>query len=1366
MASNEVPEGLSSQTAQKRLVEELDSLISKSTNVNWCKEIARNPFTTICSALSTMGGILLVIYFAVSAEEGTFSILFQGLMLVFLSAFNICLFGWEVYILRTQKIRHLIVRLKPVFDSPCPWTTSDYPKSSISTLRGNLTIPAYRDGSLVNVPISLLVSGDVIELDSGVPCPANATMLTPTVAGTAEHVAVDEVLSDDFFGERPPECGNDSISFLPEAKPVRLVVEDSPILTLLKVSMKKGSASSFLTKETNYVFCVMYVSLIAATYLVSLVFNCVRYFSLQDDFSESWPELIFGCPVYTCLPVLFLQLPLVWSFTNLYGTARIAMLVENGPCYFQAKGLGKIRAFLQTLATMAKLVVLFSRYPDYRVFHVLGTLTSVCAVDKEYVLAGGFPSPERVLFLRTEPVAADDTPKVDIGVGKQPHFAEEEPIFPAESALGIKNPVFSACAESALDGDDSPLSPDLGLDDDDDDVMISAELARPAVRVEISSTPDMANSGRGKSHDDTASSGCSKSHDGKSHDDKSHDDKSHDDKSGDIDRLCDSTSCMVAEYHLVVTPDVTPDISPGCTTTSIPISSQVDTVSTLSAFSDSAPFELITEIFNISPDPTALSGIAFDEVYWQDHIGSLKPIGVNLLTTSHLSKVPFYLSPSGSCSELQLHLHKSSCSCSLSLEIGVTEYSTQNFSREFLVHSISDPNMDVQRASRRRSTATTFVNHNNSIHPHMISSVVKECESGKSLVMSRGSGDLIASCCSDFWDGQELQPMTTTERSSIIDYYNCRSLSSYCIALSYSPVLNADLSCLDRNEIGIYVPPSYLEQAQDNTSPTANILTGRRVAMSPAELTFASLQSGQVFLGLVCLQFRPKQDVVALIEDLYTAGIRFVHFTAENEVRGKIFAQKLGLEADWNCFVSLAHPVEDDMSSLDGEDSDGGSGDSSLSSSVLSFFNSTMSNKRARLPEGIKQIRPHIEKVDNVPLLVSLFTNCTAETVTEMIEIMQDNSEVVLCLGNAWNHKNVSIFSQADVSLSLVPRYLDLSSCTVTETCALSTSTSSQNASSIHWHGKGGWPSPLELASYLNSASCQLCFGRENNVSLLSLITESRRILSSVRQGLLFGLGASLTLSLLLLLATVFFLPPPLNGSHLFWLFVFTIPLITISFLATPLDPAVRSVMPDKKKDLFSNKFLILVEFVVLFGSTAVVLITMFGLALTEICISDITNSTCHHLLGNRQDGVSPWNGWGRGGEAEQGFLLAQNVTAFFTAFYLVVLSVKFVHRTQPLWRLWRFISWQYILVTSTAVLLQVLFCVLSQLIDEWRGNLVAISSLASIPASVWSIGVLWPPVAMVLSEILKHIDKKKLFEAQTLLRLQFGTKLGMHSPV
>ena len=1329
-----MPEGLSSSQAQERLLQDLSTLISRNSTTHWGQEIRKNPFTTLCNVAVGVAGLLLVLHFVVAASNRNGVILFHGLFLIFVAAFNVALFGWEVYILKTQKIRHLLVRLKPVFETACPWTTSDYPKAPISTLRGHLTVPAYRDGALVNVPISLLVRGDVMELDSGMPCPANATLLksggfsSDSKSGLG-RVSADEVLPEDMFKEKEQggAGSGETIRFLPEAKPVRLVVDDAPILTLLESSVKKVGASNFLAKETGCRFCVVHVVILVAVYFTSLTVNLVRYFALRDDFEDSWPQLMFGNPVYTCVPILFLQFPLVWSFTNLYGTARISQLVEHGPLHFKTTGLMRIRVFFETLAAMAKLVFRFSHYPDYRVFHVLGTLTSVCAVDKEYLLTSGFPSPERVFFMRTEEVPAA---KEREGSEKVSRASEEQGSEAVIEELGSEK----ACEKKGKTSEQLGGSEKTIEHEEKETVSEESKLASCKTSPLSMSCP------RIKVYEPSPNTSTAS---GKYQRSQSIDGGKVQQCSVPVDTLSPLSPC----HHLVPLPS--------------PI---IDTCSTTSVLEDSAPFEVVTEIFNLSPDPTSYSGIAFDEIEWYQHINSLKPIGVNLLATSHLSKTPFYLSPSGRCNELKLHLHKSSCSCSLSAEIGVAEFYSNNFTREALVHTISDHIMDFQRATRRRSTATTFVTHNNSvIHPHIVSSVVKEYDSNKLLVMSRGSGDLVASCCTDFWDGKDLQPMTSLERESIVDYYNCRSLSSYCVALAYSPLPDVDLTKLPRNEIGIYIPPGHLESSHANFS-TAVAPWKRKKSL--AESLFNSLQCNQVFLGLVCLQFRPKQDVMLLIEDLYASGIRFVHFTAENELRAKIFAQKLGLEADWNCFISLAQPSEEEDSSLTDDDSDSSShNNSSLSSSVMSVFQSTMSHIRARLPKGIKNIRPHIDKVDNVPLLVSLFTDCTAETITEMIKVMQENSEVVLCIGNAWNHKNINIFSQADISLSLIPQCVDLPKCTITETCALSTSNSSQNASSILLQKT--WPSPLELASYLNSASCQLCFGRDNEVSLLSLITESRRIISSIRLGLLFMLGCSLTLSLLLLLSTFLFLPPPLNGGHLLWLLIFTIPLIMISFLSTSLDKKIRTLMPNKQKDLFSNKCLIGTELVVLFGSTALVLLMLFGLTLGEICLNDIFNATCHPLLGDRrEDSRSPWNGWGVGGQAEQGLLLAQDLTAFFASLYLVVLSVRYIHRTQPLWRLWRYTSWQYLVVAVGTVLLQVLYSVLSQVSAQRSAEIVAIAGLDSVPLVVWCVGLLWPPVVLVLLELLKYVDKKKLFEAQTLLRLQFGTKLGMHSPV
>ena len=78
---------------------------------------------------------------------------------------------------------------------------------------------------------------------------------------------------------------------------------------------------------------------------------------------------------------------------------------------------------------------------------------------------------------------------------------------------------------------------------------------------------------------------------------------------------------------------------------------------------------------------------------------------------------------------------------------------------------------------------------------------------------------------------------------------------------------------------------------------------------------------------------------------------------------------------------------------------------------------------QAKLPRGIKNIRPHLENVDNVPLLVSLFTDCSAEATREMIMIMQNYGEIVICVGSSASSANVDIFLQADCSIAIEPLY-------------------------------------------------------------------------------------------------------------------------------------------------------------------------------------------------------------------------------------------------------------------------------------------------------------------------------------------------------
>lgn len=60
-----------------------------------------------------------------------------------------------------------------------------------------------------------------------------------------------------------------------------------------------------------------------------------------------------------------------------------------------------------------------------------------------------------------------------------------------------------------------------------------------------------------------------------------------------------------------------------------------------------------------------------------------------------------------------------------------------------------------------------------------------------------------------------------------------------------------------------------------------------------------------VFIGMATLQYQACSDFVRLVELLDAACIRFVHFSKENELRSRVFSEKMGLESGWNCHISL-----------------------------------------------------------------------------------------------------------------------------------------------------------------------------------------------------------------------------------------------------------------------------------------------------------------------------------------------------------------------------------------------------------------------------------------------------------------------------
>jgi hypothetical protein len=128
--------------------------------------------------------------------------------------------------------------------------------------------------------------------------------------------------------------------------------------------------------------------------------------------------------------------------------------------------------------------------------------------------------------------------------------------------------------------------------------------------------------------------------------------------------------------------------------------------------------------------------------------------------------------------------------------------------------------------------------------------------------------------------------------------------------------------------------------------------------------------------------------MIDFVEDLALAGIRFVYFSYAPERESKSYAERLGLEIDWNSCIILSP----------------GDGTSKGYHAIHDM--------KAQLPRGVHTVRDHLKYVDDVPLHVSLFAECTPDTTKEMIKIFQENGEVVCCIGTSLNDLNLECFAK------------------------------------------------------------------------------------------------------------------------------------------------------------------------------------------------------------------------------------------------------------------------------------------------------------------------------------------------------------------
>ncbi|XP_043281137.1 transmembrane protein 94 isoform X2 [Venturia canescens] len=1348
----------------------------------------RSQYTTLCwtSAIGLLINAVTLIATSFSNTETMYSALpYEGLIVCCLVVFNFALVVSD-NILRHNEIPHRVRNLLKKLEGArtvCHWEPENYPHLC-SPLSPCLTLQwTYRDNVIVNLPWALLVAGDVIVIKPGQQIPGYCT---PYENPEDPILHAKEVYS-------PSVHGANEIFSTPQARtPLKNKVyklQETPYLVNLRMALEQAldRPVTYHNRERHLVMvcCIEQLTYPILLIIVVLV-NLLRYLYLTEYVGIGhWSEIFLLQPIAVTLPLLPIIFPAFWILLNCFGMARFKALFK---LYQSSKKMQFVDPFEDADISgpiSPGVVYNWSELTEYffdilfgrenmmsrsaSILHVLGSVTALCCIDKKGILSWPNPTAEKVFFLRNS------------------------------------NTVSRTSSTVSLDK--------------------TAEASRPS-----------------------------------------------ESSKNEINK-------MTYVQH---------DMS-----------------------------HSVAEVLDLTHDHALPFRLQFDDHSWRQHLNSLKPLGLaillntcNMETQEHYMQfcchvtcealynenlVPVinrrrqsntlddksdYRANDTKQSSRQVYLIEESgslgqmcCLCELAKQIGFQDQAQEIFQLEQQLSTFRHVQPEMVRRDIKFARSLSISTKLKFPFPHMVAVVVKEKSGGSLQLLTQGTADIILDSCIEFWDGHDLCPLSPSDRKKVQDFYQRTSLTSYCTAFAYRPLIRSISNKL--SNIYLELPADSKHLYMPHRSPTPlpwdfrNVLDPRVKGIlgqfhstdsllcndskdeeiNDIESCF-ELQCNQVFIGMVTMQYQAQTDMVQLIEQLERACIRFVHFSKENELRSRVFSEKMGLESGWNCHISLLserarsespvgwwvsqaaamssptpsaqshqrkqscmdeashllnrvcprsnldtskamsmsapsaintdfstvkfddeatewHNVEPphpksamshrEHETVRSEDSvlvqsvDLGSGqeawrslscltDSTEQSAPVNF---DLSN-RAKLPRGIDKIRPHIELIDNVPLLVSLFTDCNTAVTREMLHIMQDYGEVVCVLGSSANAENMPIFMQADAAIGVEPLY--------PQVC--------QKVPVLKPIKEDQGPTPVDLSRALNSITCSLSVKREDPIAIYYLVMEARDYMKCLWNCVQFWLCCVVTVSFAQAISGFLLLPPLFSVSQVMWLCCLIIPLLSISMIATPTDSTIMQRATGKNQCVVGGQVALFVFWCygTKFLPTIITVVMAQCVSLFTLCpIYAKINSKCFYVYPDA-DGDISWGGWG---EKPNVIVAVQHFALTIIVLHFVTISMSFVHREYSIWRKLPFNNWAWFLCAFIVLGIQATFSGIL-LTNFWNDEGQKIDPL---PLHLPLFFLLTLPLVFAINELIKWQEIKVNVRYQKRARLEFGTKLGMNSP-
>ena len=494
------------------------------------------------------------------------------------------------------------------------------------------------------------------------------------------------------------------------------------------------------------------------------------------------------------------------------------------------------------------------------------------------------------------------------------------------------------------------------------------------------------------------------------------------------------------------------------------------------------------------------------------------------------------------------------------------------------------------------------------------------------------------------------------------------------------------------------------------------------------EALMRSLLREQVFLGMVASRIPLKAQVQEDIDDIMKAGVRFVFFSPRNMRRSKSLAEKMGIETDWNCAISLrAQDVDTTPDWM----------------------------AKARLPHGVDAIRRHIAEVDNVPLLVSLYTDATPGPTREMFQIFQSNFETVLCLGSSHCTSYAELFDVADISISIqsVEEFF----------CPRGTFTTELSVAD------------LEFNDALIGLSCDITLPsnthRRRGHSLratLDLVQEGRRLLLNICQLMAFSISVTSTLVLFMICSQILPIrvPPTFHSTNVFWIQILMTMFVSLPMLAFGADPNTLTQPSCKNNadeiDHTSARrcvFFVAARTIPTVLFCTVVALWAFGAYLLQE--ESIENLPC--TIDNKID----WWDLFWCDDIESGryqtsvknaHVASEALTTFAVIWALTWQSAGYAYRTASIFSMSPLSNSVWVIGAFFTLLFQALHTTI-------RIRLFTKKTISWVPWKLWLLIFTWPAISLAIGERVKAEDARKHNLHLNFLRLDFSTRLGMYSP-